>query len=171
MIVRYLFLIVSVFAYCLGILLGISQAVFQSDNQYLDKGESNFKEVFSSTPFQRFQFIAKNNMIVGFKNFLYGMFSLGLFSIIYAFFNGLLLGIVLSKSSKILSKEVILESTLPHSFEIIGFILFGYLGFILSMKLLLKKQLFSYKTLICLGGISSVIIIFAAFIESYISMS
>lgn len=162
-----MFLIVS---YLVGALIGLQQG--KNINIHDDNGSIDIVDRFSQmNQFARFAYIAKNNLTVSIKNLIFGIFSLGFFSVIYTFYNGLFSGIVIGKCSKFLSLEEILNATLPHSIEIIGFILFGYLGFLLSTKFLFAKSNCTYLTMLIIFIIATIIIILSAFIESRISIS
>ena len=105
------------------------------------------------------------------KNMLLGMFSFGLFSVLYTFYNGFIHGYILGQSSQIIPMKLIVRATLPHSFEFIGIVLFGYVGYILSIYLFSKKLLISRKHSLYILIIATLTILLAAFNESYISMS
>ena len=90
---------------------------------------------------------------------------------VYSFYNGFVLGFVIGKSTKLLTIKEILETTIPHCAEIIGIVLMGYLGFILSIRILFNTSIITKKEFPILLGISLIIIIISAYLESYVSMS
>ena len=144
---------------------GIEDGSFSSSNN------SSIEKIFSESDFNRFMSIAKNNISVGLKNLLLGFFSLGILSLLYCFYNGFVLGYVIGKSTKVLTINEILGTTIPHCSEIIGIVLMGYLGFTLSNRILFNTTIINKKEFSILLGISLIIIIISAYLESYVSMS
>ena len=141
------------------------------DTSFFSPHNSSVEKLFTENNFDRFISIAKNNIFVGLKNFLIGFFSLGILSLVYSFYNGFVLGFVIGKSTKLLTIKEILETTIPHCAEIIGIVLMGYLGFILSIRILFNTSIITKKEFPILLGISLIIIIISAYLESYVSMS
>lgn len=170
MIKRFGILIVLFLGYIIGCMTGyISGAGVE--NHTTDSNISNTLSLYDLSKFERFLYIFKNNIIVSMKNMLLGMFSFGLFSVLYTFYNGFIHGYILGQSSQIIPMKLIVRATLPHSFEFIGIVLFGYVGYILSIYLFSKKLLISRKHLFYILIIATLTILLAAFNESYISMS
>ena len=141
------------------------------DTSFSSPHNSSVEKLFTENNFDRFISIAKNNIFVGLKNFLIGFFSLGILSLVYSFYNGFVLGFFIGKSTKLLTIKEILETTIPHCAEIIGIVLMGYLGFILSIRILFNTSIITKKEFPILLGISLIIIIISAYLESYVSMS
>lgn len=152
-----------------GIILGICDGM--EETSFSSSRNSYIENIFTENKFNRFISIAKNNVSVGLKNFLLGFFSLGILSLVYSFYNGFVLGFVIGKSTKVLTIKEILETTIPHCSEIIGIVLMGYLGFILSIRILFNTSIITKKEVSILLGISLIIIIISAYLESYVSMS
>lgn len=109
--------------------------------------------------------------MVGCKCFWGGLFTLGIFSIISNIYSAFVFGVVLKKSTVVLSMGTILYTTLPHSFEIIGIIGMGYVGTVLCVSLLCKKFYLSFKRMILFFIVSFLLILISAGIESYISIN
>ena len=92
-----MFLIVS---YLVGALIGLQQG--KNINIHDDNGSIDIVDRFSQmNQFARFAYIAKNNLTVSIKNLVFGIFSLGFFSVIYTFYNGLFSGIVIGTYSSL----------------------------------------------------------------------
>ncbi len=172
MLLKYLYLCILTSAYFIGVFVGVQNASFQQEEKVINNnGNLELDTIYAKEPFQRFLSIASNNIIVAMKNMLFGVFSLGLFSIACTFYNGVILGAVLGDCFKLLPLNIILKSTLPHCTEILGIILFGYIGFIISIRLIFRTKMHSNKRIIIFIIIAFLSILIAAFIESYVSMS
>lgn len=156
-------------AYLVGVAVGIYSGIVEYSPSTTNKMQREY--IFSENEFDRFISIAKNNTIVGLKNLLVGFFSLGLLSVFYSFYNGFVLGFAIGKYSKVLNTSDIFKTTLPHCSEIIGIVLMGYLGFVLSIRILFNKCHLSKKIFFILFITSLFIIVISAFLESYVSMS
>jgi uncharacterized membrane protein SpoIIM required for sporulation len=171
MIKKYGFLTILILAYLIGYAIGFFGGMDDFHTTGSGQGESQSVSLFDLPIHERFFEIFKNNMIVSFKNMLLGALSFGLFSIIYTFYNGFCFGLVSGASSHVLSLSEILGSTLPHSFEFIGIVLYGNIGFLISVYAFTHKQILTKKTLLWMFIIATMIILFAAIIENYVSMS
>lgn len=172
MLKRFYFLIILVIAYLTGLALGI----FCGINDFFIINESNITENVETSlnlnllaQFDRAIYIAKNNFIVALKILIFGIFSFGIFSAILIFYNGFILGVAIGESLKLLSINIIAKSTLPHCGEILGLIICGYVGYILSMFLIFRVKYCSIYSIFkwCMLGFTLIIV--SAFIESYIS--
>lgn len=172
MLLKSLYLCILTSAYFIGVLVGVQNTLLQHDNKIVNNNENlELDAICSQEAFQRFLSIASNNLIVAMKNMLFGIFSLGLFSIACTFYNGLILGAVLGNCFKLLPINIILKSTLPHSTEILGIILSGYIGFIISIRLIFRTTMHSNKHIIIFIITTFFSILIGAFMESYVSMS
>lgn len=166
------YIIILFIFYFIGGLVGIFSGVNDSrTTELVESSSSNSNILFDLQPYERFVFIFKNNMIVSIKSLIFGTFSLGIFPIIFIFYNGFVLGCMIGRCMHFLPLRLILKSTLPHSFEFIGIIIFSYIGFVLSVCLFLKKMTHKVSTLIYYVLTAIIIIFIAAIIESYVSMS
>ena len=167
---KKLFFLAFVMMYLLGICVGISCGL--DENNYPTTGNENnpITALLLKNDFERFTDIATNNILVGLKSFILGCFSVGVLSAIYLFYNGFVSGIVIGKNCEMLSWKGILVTTLPHCSEIIGLALMGYLGFALSTKVLFKTSYIHKKLFLQLFAVAIIVIVFSAFIESYVSM-
>ena len=141
------------------------------DNHLADDSDYQLDLLFAKAPFDRSISLASNNVIVGLRNLILGIFSLGVFSLLYTFYNGFIFGTVLGKGITVLPVNEILWATLPHCTEILGIILLGNLGFVLSLKIIFNVNLYSRNHYLFLLAFSFIIIIISAFLESYVSMS
>ena len=174
-----IYLLIIAYPICYSIFLSFTNYNPNSDTPAKFVGLANYIKVMTmnkglvdaSNNVPEFWHAFKNNMIVSFKNMLLGALSFGLFSIIYTFYNGFCFGLVSGASSHVLSLSEILGSTLPHSFEFIGIVLYGNIGFLISVYAFTHKQILTKKTLLWMFIIATMIILFAAIIENYVSMS
>jgi len=124
-----------------------------------------------------FYLIFTNNLKVCITNILGGVL-LGIGTLINLFINGFYTADVLSNiHSNGTSWNVIIEHTIPHSFEMIGVWFSGALGFFIAktiFDIMLKNKyptLIFYKTIASSTLIIVIIIFIAAYIESFISIS
>jgi len=124
-----------------------------------------------------FYLIFTNNLKVCITNILGGVL-LGVGTLINLFINGFYTADVLSNiHSNGTSWSVILEHTISHSFEMIGVWLSGALGFFIAktiFDIMLKNKyptLTFYKTIAFSILIIILIILIAAYIEAFISIS
>ncbi|AVM58177.1 hypothetical protein C3V43_10745 [Bacteroides heparinolyticus] len=155
----------------IGIFLGfILCDLIPSVQDVGDENHSVIGQLSTMKPIERFFFIAKNNVLVGCKCFCGGLFSLGFFSVISNMYSAFVFGVVLKKSTVVLSVEKILYTTLPHSLEIVGIIGMGYVGTILGISLLCRKLYLSLIRMVLLFIVSLLLILISACIESYISI-
>lgn len=166
----YMIKILYITAITLSFFIGFTVGIFIKNPSVKKEDSINLTEIYNYEPIEKFIYIAKNNFFVSMKSFFLGLFSLGLFSIVHSFYNGFTLGIVVNKSMQVISINEIIKSTLPHSFEIIGIIIFGYIGFLFSLNIAFRKKLYENKNMIRLFIIASIIILSSAFVEGYISM-
>ena len=135
-----------------------------------------YKKLTNTSPFERFKHIVANNEKMLLLNYT-GAFSLGLSPVILTSFNGFIFGSYIGVYSNYMSMDKILKYTLPHSFELIAIIFSGGEGLFIGISLILC--LLGYKKIkdINLKKIAvhfifcTVIIILAAFVEAYITMS
>lgn len=165
------YVIVLFVSYFIGVLVGIfSGTWFNPTTEDINESSLNIP-LFCLQPHERFLSILKNNLLVSIKSLVYNSLSFGLYSIIFLFYNGFVLGHIMGRCLKIFQLELILKSTLPHSFEFIGIIIYSYIGFVLSLCLLSKKITIKKLYLLLYLAIATIIIISAASIESYVSIS
>lgn len=127
-------------------------------------------ELKMSAPYDIFLSIVRNNLMVSLTFFISGLFSLGIFPIALAFYNGFIFGNVTGCSTHILSTGDILSATLPHFFEFIGLNLFGALGFYISYEYIVNNRLPKFKQFLLLVTVALSIVVLAAFLESFISI-
>lgn len=167
---KKLFFLAFIMMYLLGIYVGISCGLDEANYPTTGNGNNPVIALLLKSDFERFTDIATNNIIVGLKSFVLGCFSVGVLSAIYLFYNGFVSGIVIGKTSEMLTWKSVLGSTLPHCPEIIGLALMSYLGFALSTKVLFKTNYIRKGLFFLLFVVAIIIIVFSAFIESYVSM-
>lgn len=171
---RQLIIILSFISYTAGFLLGLSTEKDSIDCDVSPSSTQEFQEILSTreeSQFTSFIFIARNNLVVVLRNLILGIFSLGLFSLIYVFYNAYVHGYIISSLSPFLTAQDVMGCTIPHSMELIPLILSSLVGFAISYQILFKKRILPTKkivwlTLACVG-----ITVLSALIESYISMS
>lgn len=168
---KYILLATSIY------IIGFITAVFLRNNFLIVKINSlsvDFTNSSNKSSEDLFFEILKNNTFVFFAS-VSGFLTLGLFTAIITFYNGFVLGyllVTLNRFSK--NSEDFLPRLLPHSIEIVGFILAATLGFYLTNHIakhyfLKSRHKFNYL-IFCLLFISGyVIILISAFIESYVS--
>lgn len=168
---KYGFVIILIFIYLIGYVIGFFSGMNEFHTTESNILGNNSITLFDLPIHERFFEILKNNMIVSFKNLFYGVLSFGIFPILNTFYNGICFGFVSGTSSHILTTSELLSSALPHSFEFLGLILFGHIGFLSSIHLFTKKKLVSKKELTIMFTLGMVITFFAAIIENYVSMS
>ncbi|MGN9867042.1 stage II sporulation protein M [Bacillus swezeyi] len=128
-----------------------------------------------TTTLQMITGIVKNNLLAAI-NLISGLFTFGLFSILSLGFNGIVIGNAVMSSTHFLTWHEILFRIIPHGlFEIPGIIIAATIGFF-PMKLiidLLKGKRIKFKyyfiQLFILSCLSVILILIAAFIESYIT--
>lgn len=158
-------------SYLIGLILGFILCDLIPSAQDVEFGNhSVIGQLSTMKPIERFFFISENNVLVGCKCFLGGLFTLGLFSIISNMYSAFVFGVVLEKSAVVLPMGQILYTTLPHSFEIVGIIGMGYVGTILGISLLCRKYYLSFMRMVLLFIASLLLILISAGIESYISI-
>ncbi|WP_158860993.1 stage II sporulation protein M [Lunatibacter salilacus] len=119
--------------------------------------------------------IAGNNLSVALIN-LAGGFSLGIVSLLNTFYNGSVLGYAFSVAGNDLPVTVILRHLLPHAIEIVGIILSCSLGLYLGIYLIRAAFLdikagFNFKGFMIQAGITLIILLVAAYLEAYVSLS
>lgn len=165
------FFVALFLSYPLGGLTGFFCGVSDSHITELYRNVPSHNPLFDLQPSGRFLFIFKNNLMVSFKCMLLGIFSFGLCSLIYTFYNGFVLGYIIGKCVNILPAKIIIKSTLPHSFEFLGIIIYGYIGFVLSTYLFTKRMIYKKPILFYYIFIATMILLTAAIIESYVSIS
>ena len=124
---------------------------------------------------EQFYAIAENNITVALINLL-GGFSLGILSLLNTFYNGVVLGYAFSVAVDHYPVPEISRHLLPHAIEIVAIILscsLGlYLGSYFIKKLLLDKESeFDYRLFTFQTALTMAIILAAAFLEVYISLS
>jgi uncharacterized membrane protein SpoIIM required for sporulation len=172
MLLKYLYLFVLSATYFIGVFVGVQNALLlKGDCITSEENNLEIDMIYSQEPFQRFLSIASNNALISLKNILFGIFSLGIFPIACTFYNGAIFGSVLGNCIKFLPLNIILKSTLPHCAEIVGVIMSGYIGFIISIRLIFKIKVYDNKRIVILTLITFAIILISALIESYVSMS
>jgi uncharacterized membrane protein SpoIIM required for sporulation len=101
---------------------------------------------------------------------------LGIGTLLNLIFNGFILAdIVISSYKSGLSIESILKTTLPHSFELVGFWLSGAIGFYIAWTIIRYMQgkekftVYFYKQIGLYSFMVFLIIIAAAYVESYVT--
>ncbi|MCF6297037.1 MAG: stage II sporulation protein M [Flavobacteriaceae bacterium] len=124
-----------------------------------------------------FYLIFTNNLKVSIINIFGGVFF-GIGTFVNLFFNGFYTADVFSTiHANGTSWNVIIEHTLPHSFEMIGIWLSGGLGFFIAKTILdmMVKNRYPttmfYKIIVVGSLISGLIILIAAYIEAFISVT
>lgn len=126
--------------------------------------------LYNKNNFDRAIYILHNNSIVCLKIFFLGVFSLGLISLVLIFFNAYVLGLFFGTLSQTYPLRELVAAVLPHSPEIIGIVLSGYISLSISTFIILNKRLIGLKTTAYLSALIIFFIIISAFIESYVSM-
>lgn len=159
-------------SYIIGGLTGIISGVNESHaTDFNDDLSLSDFPLFDLQPHERFVTILRNNLVVSLKSMLLSTFSLGVLPIIFIFYNGFVFGCIIGRCLKIFQIKQILKCTLPHSFEFFGIIIYSYIGFVLSVYLLTKNTIQKINTLLYYLLLATAIILIAALIESYVSMS
>ena len=122
-----------------------------------------------------FVIIFQNNLKNCILNILGGV-MLGIGTFINIIFNGFVTGNVFDSYYNIEQNiDIILKTTLPHSFELIGFWLSGAIGFYIAWLIICfmrGKENFTPKACIRIGiysGIVFLIILSAAYVEAFIT--
>ena len=171
MLKSFYFFIILVIAYLTGLTLGIFCDIddFFVNDSYVTESADVLLDLQSLAPFERSIYIAENNLIVAFKILVLGIFSFGIFSAILLLYNGFILGVAIGESLELLSINIIAKSTLPHCGEILGLIICGYVGYILSMFLIFRVKYCSIYSIFKWCMLGFMLIIVSAVIESYIS--
>ena len=162
------YIIICFIAYLTGTAYGVFE-VPEEDKSYLCIKKKKEKVLFPA-PYDNFKQIAYNNIKSEAYCMFLGIFSIGILSMLYAFYNGFLLGCAIAHYKKMLTFYEILHSTLPHSSEIIAIVISCYAGYMLSNSLLLQKKI-SYKKIAYAIILCIVITVISAALESYVSMS
>ena len=171
MIKKFGLLIILFLAYLVGCTIGFFSGVNDSHTTDYSNHSQKTNPLYELCSHERFWAIFKNNIIVSFNNLLFGAFSFGLLSIFYLFYNGFVFGYVIGRSTQIMTFPEIAKATIPHSFEFLGIVLYGYIGYVFSVYLYTKKALFEKKTILRIFIMATIIILVAAIIENYVSMS
>ncbi len=114
--------------------------------------------------------ICINNINVGLINMAFTLLSFGIISIIYLFYNGMILGLAVKQGLNLLSVNEIIGLTLPHSFEFLGFILWGQTALLLFENICLNGKNTNSRILLSFI-VGLMIIVLAAVIEVYVSVS
>ncbi|WP_420841145.1 stage II sporulation protein M [Aquirufa aurantiipilula] len=136
---------------------------------------SNDNKLFLNlSQWELFLLILKNNSLVYFIN-ISGFLTFGLFTVLNTFYNGFVLGYLITTINRIfLDSAFFYKRIAPHSIEIIGIIISSTLGFYLTNYVfknifLNKKPKFNFKHFTSLFVLGFIIILIAAFLESYVS--
>jgi uncharacterized membrane protein SpoIIM required for sporulation len=119
--------------------------------------------------------IAGNNISVILIN-ISGGFSIGIVSLLNTFYNGVVLGYAFSVAGENIPVDVILRHVLPHAIEIVAVILSCSLGFYMGVNLFKKlilgrKPIFAYRWFISQTVLTLIIVVVAAILEVYVSLS
>lgn len=152
----------------------INTTYYKKDKKSFDIKE--YDKLTNSKAFERFKYITINNEKVIILNYC-GALSLGLCSVALAALNGITFGNYIGVYSNYVSLYDILKYTLPHSFELLAIIFSSGEGFFLGTSLFLC--LLGYKKVNNINFMKaaihfiycSIIILLAAFVEAYITMS
>lgn len=171
MIKKYGFLLILVFIYLIGFVIGLVSGMNEIHTTNTPINNAHTISLLDLPIHERFLEIFKNNIIVSFKNMVFGALSFGFFSVLYTFYNGFFFGFVTGISFHFLTISEILKSTLPHSFELFGIALFGYIGFLFSVYLFTRRIFVEMKIVLTLFILGTIIILMAAIVENYVSMS
>lgn len=164
------FFVALFLSYPLGVIIGFFCGANEFRTTELNENVQSHNPLFDLHPRERFLFIFKNNMMVSFKCMLLGTFSFGICSLIYIFYNGFVLGYIIGEYANVLPANIIIRTTLPHSFEFLGIIIYGYVGFVLSGCLFTKRMIYNKFNLLFFIFFASMILLIAAIIESYVSI-
>lgn len=139
--------------------------------------EKIIKSADNNDNVKTFELIFKNNIKSCFINVFGGVF-MSVATVVNLLLNGFASADVFRTIyDSGFSITSILKTTLPHSFEFLGFWLSGMIGFMISWQLIrfMKgKEAFSKPLLRQMGillGVMTVIILCAAFIEAYVSIN
>lgn len=137
----------------------------------------SYKDIYAPKIDYDFYDILKNNMKVCMSMIL-GCFSLGVISEVMLAYNGYVFGTIFAIGSEFYGWEKCLEATLPHSIEILGIVLSASLGMSIAVFIIrlffkgaetlqIKHNICFYlKTFLW----AMVIIVLAAYLESYVSI-
>gem|GEM_PF-6051059 len=141
-------------------------------NNYIYKGRSF--TIFIQNQEDMFIYILKNNIKSLCLNYI-GLVTFGLYPILSTFRNGGVFGLVFGNSIEANGVQFSILHTLPHSFELIPFILSAadgmFLGINIGLNLILSnKTRIEWVTFLKRLCLYLVLIIFAAFCEVFISM-
>ena len=172
----YVILILYVCTFCFFLNIGI-HSVENSDfyvNNSIDRGGIFTIFIQDQDQEDMFVYILKNNVKSLFLNYI-GLVTFGFYPILSTFKNGGVFGFVFGTSIKTNGVQFSIAHTLPHSFELIPFILSAadgmFLGINIGLNLILsnKKKIewIVFLKRLCLYLI---LIVFAAFCEVFISM-
>ena len=130
----------------------------------------------ANNSFEVFVLIFLNNIKCCLINILSGvLFGIG--TLFCTFINGFMVADMFVYCHQTMSVEEMLVTTLPHSFELLGFWLSGGVGFIIAWRF--KRFVFNeeqidkvfIKKICLLTGVASLLTLGAAFVESYISVN
>lgn len=171
---------ISFLIFALSCLLGILTGIYFGDeiqkllNQYLRKlFESIIKD--AKSPYLLFTGILKNNMKVYFIIITLGTLSFGLISALVLFTNGFIVGAIGAISAKHMSIAKTLLLILPHGiFEIAAFLIGSAASAIFLESAVLSKEKpdikLSFKRFFVLAVCGAILVVFAAFIEAFITL-
>lgn len=170
-----LILTICCFAYFLGFIYGLllNPHILADLNSHYSNNPFEFYHEMNK--WEVFVELLKNNSNVIFVNIFTGALSLGILSISYTLYNGLAHGFIFNYYFGTVGYYNTLTHTIPHSFEIIAIIWSCYIGCLISFKLLNemvlnKKVNYKWKSIILQILYCFIIIVLAAFVESYISI-
>lgn len=166
-----MYFIVLCVIYIVAFVIGFFNGVDDFNTIEFQKTDAPMSIFQISDSFDLFISIAKNNLEVAFRFFIFGLLSLGIFPPLLSFYNGFVFGNVTGCSTHILSQTEILNATLPHVFEFVGLNLFAAVGFYLSYEYIVKNRFPKIQTAMSLILTAICIVVLAAFSESYISIS
>lgn len=167
------FILLALFIY----LVGLVTAFIIRDNFTIVKTNQlsfNIADLAKQTDRQLFFDILKNNSLMFFTG-IFGFLTLGLLTALMTFYNGFVFGyLLITLNRHFKDYTAITQNVLPHSIEILGLILSSTIGFYLSSivfkKVFLNKNTqVEYKKIIYNLIVGYLLILTAAFIESYVS--
>ncbi|ACM59211.1 putative membrane protein SpoIIM required for sporulation [Caldicellulosiruptor bescii] len=174
-------ILISFLIFVLSCILGIVAGLYFGDeiqrfiNQYIRKLFENILKNAKS-PYLLFLAILKNNMKVYLIIITVGTLTFGLISVFVLLTNGFIVGAVATISAKELSIGKTLLLILPHGiFEIAAFIIGSAASAIFLESAVFSKEKpklnIAFKRFLVLAVCGAFLVVFAAFIEAFVTSS
>ena len=169
----YVSIVIYVCAFLFFLYIGLhSDNLKNIENNSGDIIKENY--LIGDNSVQTFSRILLNNEIYIIKNYI-GIFTLGIYPIILLWFNASFFGIIVGRVISEKGLQFVFIHTLPHSIELVAVILAAadsiFLGIIIFLKYLKYYNCeIKYRTYFYNFVYYIVIILIAAFIETYVSL-